>query len=150
MVYRRRSSPLLSAVLTGFLIVAAVVLTVVSVRDYHRTERTQHAPSIEGVVVSARTEVHHGRHSTTYSADYGVRTASGSSTTVHAHGRAEAELVGREELVKVDPHDRGYAEFPGYPVSSRGQEYASLGFLLVLIVAEVLFVRSWRRRRSRW
>ena len=138
----------MSAVLTGFLIVLALVLTLVSVRDYHRTERTQHAPTVEAVVVSARTHVHRGRHSTTYSADYGVRTASGSSTTVHARGRAEAFLVGREELVKEDPQNHGYAEFPGQPVSSRGQEYAAFGFLLVLVVAEVLFVRAWRRRRA--
>ena len=133
--------------MTAVLLVVALVLTVVSVRDYDRTRRTQGAPSTEATVVSAHTEVHHGRHSTTYSADYRARTASGRGTTVHAHGQADPLLVGREELVKVDPHDGGYAEFPGEPVTSRGQEWSALAFLLVLALAEVMFVRAWRRRR---
>ena len=144
-----------------YAVVAAAALTglIVGVFIIHgeaaRSTRVQHdGIAATATVTRVMVTKHQGRSSTWYTSDVVVNLSSpvgGRTTTVVRYPGRATLLVGMTVPVLIDPHDAGYAEFPGSPDTTSSAWIVMIVFavlvagLLALLIRQLLrFLRHQR------
>ena len=104
-----------------------------------------HGIAANATVTKVTVTKHQGRSSTWYTSDVDVSLQSpidGRTTTVVRYPGRATVISGMSVPILVDPHDAGYAEFPGSPDTKSSAWIVMIVFAVVVAVFLALLIRQ--------
>ncbi len=136
-------------VVAGAALAGLIVGVFVVHGEASRSARVQHhGIAASATVTKVSVTKHQGRSSTWYTSDVDVSLSSPvegrSATVVRYPGRATL-LAGMTVPVFIDPHDAGYAEFPGSPDTKSSAWIVMIVFAALVAVLLALLIRQLAR-----